>query len=133
MDKRATCSGLSRLMLIKQFVKPEKQMCKMGGCEWSVPRLWQLAKNLEVMEIPLIHLNIYNTFRSLTIRELAGHIVAVNNADLKYPIILDEDGEIMDGRHRIIKALITNKKTIKAVRFETNPPPCRIDEDDKNE
>jgi hypothetical protein len=56
------------------------------------------------------------------------HIKAVENADLKCPIILDEDGEIMDGRHRIMKALWKGKKTIKAVRFDVNPSPCREDE-----
>jgi len=55
------------------------------------------------------------------------HMRAVSNADLNYPIILDEDGEILDGRHRIMKALFLGKETIKAVRFEENPRPCSIE------
>jgi hypothetical protein len=58
------------------------------------------------------------------------HMKAVQAADLNFPIILDEDGEIMDGRHRIMKAFLEGKETIKAVRFDTNPDPCRIKEDD---
>jgi hypothetical protein len=50
---------------------------------------------------------------------------------LSHPIILDEDGVIMDGRHRVMKALLTEQKTIKVVRFDENPDPCRIDEDEK--
>jgi len=42
------------------------------------------------------------------------------------PIILDEDGELMDGRHRIMKALLIGLETVKAVRFDQNPPPCRV-------
>jgi len=81
------------------------------------------------MNIPLEHLNIYKTYNTMSLRELVGHMKSVNNADLKYPIILDEDGEVMDGRHRIMKALLTGKKTIKAVRFEENPKACRHDDD----
>jgi ParB-like chromosome segregation protein Spo0J len=57
------------------------------------------------------------------------HMHAVKNADLKYPIILDEDGEIMDGRHRIMKALYLGVESIKAVRFDANPSPCEITKD----
>ena len=59
-----------------------------------------------------------------------GHMKSVNSANLKYPIILDEDGEVMDGRHRIMKAMLENKKTIKAVRFNENPSPCKRDDSD---
>lgn len=78
------------------------------------------------MIIPLDHLNIYNLYEKLTLREMVSHMMAVNDADLSKPIILDEDGELMDGRHRIMKALLLGKKTIKAVRFEKNPYPCQI-------
>lgn len=56
------------------------------------------------------------------------HMAAINAADLSYPIILDEDGEIMDGRHRIMKAMLAGEKTIKAVRFDENPSPCKCDD-----
>ena len=81
------------------------------------------------MEIPLNHLNIYHKFNSITLREFVGHMMSVNNADLSFPIIMDEDGEVLDGRHRIMKALITGAETIKAVRFEENPSPCRVSDD----
>ena len=80
------------------------------------------------MNIPLDHLYIDYTYANIRLSELVGHMMSVNNADLKYPIILDEDGVIMDGRHRVMKALLEGKKTIKAVRFAENPSPCRIDD-----
>jgi len=104
------------------------QYAKLGKNMWSVQRLIDLTKDFPVMEIPLDHLNIYNTYEKLTLREMAMHIRVINNADLSFPIILDEDGEIMDGRHRIIKALLSGEKTIKAVRFDENPYPCKRDE-----
>ena len=47
----------------------------------------------------------------------------VLNTDLNYPIILNEEGFIMDGWHRVTKALLEGRETIKAVRFEKTPPP----------
>jgi disulfide oxidoreductase YuzD len=80
------------------------------------------------MEIPLMHLNMTDYYKSLNLREMCTHIEAILEADLSYPIILDEDGEILDGRHRVMKALIDREKTIKAVRFLENPSPCRVDD-----
>ncbi len=115
-------------MKIDNFVHSGKQMSKLGNHLWSVARLFELSKNLTVMNIPLDHLNIRYKYGGLSLREMIEHIKSVNNADLKYPIILDEDGEIMDGRHRLMKAILENRKTIKAVRFETNPTPCETTE-----
>ena len=115
-------------MKIKKWEKPENQFAQLGRHYWSVARLFELSKDLEVMEIPLEHLNIHNKYESLTLKDMVMHMNAVNDADLSSPIILDDEGEIMDGRHRIMKAMLIGAKTIKAVRFEENPAPCRIDE-----
>jgi hypothetical protein len=114
--------------MIKPFHNYKDQWSQLGRFHWSVPRLINLAKDLEVMEIPLKHLNFMHNYENLTLRELVGHMMSVQKADLQYPIILDEDGEIMDGRHRVMKALLEGKETIKAVRFEENPEPCKVDE-----
>lgn len=116
-------------MKIKKFCCSSEQMAQLGRHQWSVARLFILAKDLPVMVVPLDHLNVYYKYKDLTLRELVGHMKSVNDADLKYPIILDEDGEVMDGRHRIMKAMLENKKTIKAVRFEENPSPCKETDD----
>lgn len=115
-------------MKIKLFHNPEMQMSKLGNHHWSVSRLLELSKALPVMNIPLNHLNIYHKYGDLTLRDMVMHMKAVNDADLAYPIIMDEDGDIMDGRHRIMKALLMGVKTIKAVRFEENPTPCKVEE-----
>ena len=82
------------------------------------------------MSIPLSHLNVDYTYEELTLRELVMHIKAIEAADLDRPIILDEDGVVMDGRHRIMKAMLHGEKAIKAVRFDENPSPCELEEDD---
>jgi hypothetical protein len=111
---------------IKNFVGSAQQECKLGKHIWSVARLFELSRELEPFEIPLIHMNIYHNFGVINLREMVGHFKSITDADLNYPIILDEDGEIMDGRHRLMKALMEGKETIKAVRFSENPKPCRI-------
>ena len=98
----------------------------MGRNLWSVARLFELARELPVMQIPLDHLCVFYSYEHLTIREMVMHMQAVNDADLNKPIILDEDGELMDGRHRLMKAMLLGKKKIKAVRFDENPSPCRV-------
>ena len=78
------------------------------------------------MDVPLNHLNVYVVYEKLTLREMVMHMKAANDADLNLPIILDEDGELMDGRHRIMKAMLIGADSIKAVRFDENPSPCHV-------
>jgi len=115
-------------MKIPEFCKGDNQMSQLGRHHWNVARLFQLSKDLKVMDIPLDHLNVHNIYEKLTMRDMVMHMKAIQSADLKHPIILDEDGEIMDGRHRVMKAMLTGKETIKAVRFDTNPSPCKVDD-----
>lgn len=116
-------------MKIDKWASPGEQTCTLGRHEWSVARLIALSRDLPVMQIPLDHLNVYLKFNALTLREMAMHVAAINNADLRCPIILDEDGELLDGRHRLVKAMITGAACIPAVRFDVNPEPCKVKEE----
>ena len=113
-------------MKIDKWGSPSTQMCQIGRHHWSVPRLFELVREMPVMDILIDHLYIYYTYDKLTLREMVSHLKAVNEADLSFPIILDEDGDLMDGRHRIMKALLNGEKSIKAVRFNKNPTPCKV-------
>lgn len=116
------------MVKIEPFCNPDIQMSKLGGHHWAVSRLFELSKALPVMEIPLDHLNIYYKYENISLRDMVMHMKAAKESNLDYPIILDEDGDIMDGRHRLMKALLIGAETIKAVRFEKNPSPCRVDD-----
>lgn len=120
---------MSNAVVIEPFIECDKQVSRIGKCEWSVARLIQLSKGLDVFEIPMKHLNICQAYGDVNLRQIVEHMISVNNADLRYPIILDEDGAIMDGRHRIMKALLQGKESIKAVRFDVNPPEDRYHND----
>ena len=114
-------------MKIRPFISPHEQMCRIGKLHWSCARLFELSRDLPVMDIPLAHLNINYGYDDLNLRDMVMHMRSVLGADMEMPIILDENGDIMDGRHRVMRALLEDRETIKAVRFEENPSPCRID------
>ncbi len=116
----------------KKVIVPEwenytDQMCQMGCHHWSVARLIELSRDLEVEELPLRGISLFQKYNISSLQEMVKHFKAVQDADLQFPIILDEDGEIMDGRHWVMKALYLGEPTIKAVRFDANPRPCRVD------
>ena len=94
------------------------------GHVWTVARLIEHAKELDPFEIPLAAIYIgQNVFaESRTARAIAEHLKRVNETSLEYPIIMDPDGFIVDGWHRVIKSLVEGRETIKVVRFKKMPP-----------
>lgn len=85
---------------------------------YSVARLVDEAKNLEPFDVPLAALDLSDViWDDCNIYALAFHVKRCNEADLSKPIILDWNGAIADGRHRVIKAIVEGRKTIKAVRI----------------
>ena len=61
-----------------------------------------------------------------TPRSLADHMTLVQATDLNHPIILCSDGRLMDGMHRLVRALLEKRETILAVKFEKTPEPDYI-------
>ncbi len=97
---------------------------------WDVKRLADLAKNLPVKNIALEEIQDlddsgywYNENCPPTHKSVAEHAKLIQSADLHHPIILCAEGRVMDGMHRVCKALIEGHPTIKAVRFQTTPEP----------
>ena len=56
-------------------------------------------------------------------RSLVEHFGLITQADLTFPIILDAQGRLMDGMHRVCKAHIEGKLDILVKRFEVTPEP----------
>ena len=65
--------------------------------------------------------------KALTCRAIADHARLFEEADLNYPIIMCSRRRIMDGMHRVLKALNLGEKSIEAVVFERDPEPDYID------
>ena len=96
---------------------------------WENETLWRAAAQLEPFEIgieKIPELDFDCWFQGdpqPTLRNVAGHFKQMLEADPTYPIILNDDGHLMDGGHRLCKALAEGKTTILAVQFPTMPKP----------
>jgi hypothetical protein len=96
---------------------------------WDVDRLIELSRDLPVNDIEVASVWQLDSphWGQVTPRDLALHIRLVEEADLAYPIILSADGRVMDGMHRVVKALIQGRSKIPAVQFEMQPEPDFLD------
>ncbi len=99
---------------------------------WDVHRLVALSRHLPVLEVPLVAIAeldepFWGDGGPLTCREVAEHTQLIAETDLRHPIILSADGRVMDGMHRVCKALLEGRATIRAVRFAADPPPDHLD------
>jgi hypothetical protein len=112
-------------VLYEKWQSPALQTCTVSGRQYDIATVIYLAKALPVFDLKLegLYLN-YNlgVDDNSTLRDFATHCDAVANADLAFPIILCPDGVILDGRHRVVKALLAGAETIKAVQFTDYPP-----------
>jgi hypothetical protein len=107
-----------------------------GLLAWDVDRLIELAKGIEPSAVPLSEIKEIDEpywyrdgRRSPSCRDLVAHMQLVTATDLRYPIILSPDGRIMDGMHRVAKALLQGEPTIKATRLQMMPKPDFVDVD----
>jgi hypothetical protein len=95
---------------------------------WDIDRLIELSRDLPVRHIEVSSISQLDTAywsptQVLTVRQIAEHFRLVRDVDPSYPIILAADGRVMDGMHRVIRALIDGRTTIAAVQFEIQPEP----------
>ena len=95
-----------------------------GGKVWTVTNLVARAKDIETFDLPLaaIYAGVDVWTPTGSAYGMAFHMRRALDVDTSYPIILCEEGFIMDGWHRVLRALIDGKATIKAVRFPKTPP-----------
>jgi hypothetical protein len=57
------------------------------------------------------------------LRQIAEHFRLVRDVDPSHPIILAADGRVMDGMHRVVRALLEGRTAIAAVQFDVQPEP----------
>lgn len=101
------------------------------GSMYSVARLLDDCKDLPVFEVPLAALDLSSQpWDGDCMYMLAFHVKKCMEADLSFPILLDWNGGVADGRHRILKAIAKGKRTIKARRMTWKPVPDRKAADD---
>ena len=96
---------------------------------WDVRRLIRLSSSLPVRMIPLADLAEiddaywYNFGEKPTVRSVAEHAKLISEVDPSYAIILATSGRVMDGMHRVARALLHDELEIVAVQFDVDPTP----------
>lgn len=109
-----------------------------GFDAWDVEQLIEMSASFNVEDVSLAAIWEIDTIywfddrEQPTVRKVIEHFRLVQDVDMTYPIILGPDGRVMDGMHRVARALLEGRETIRAVRFEAVPEPdfrdCRPDE-----
>ena len=109
--------------LLPPFIKGEGGFTDEGK-HWDNSTLYKAAEGLEPFDIPVkgIYMG-YSPWGISNVQWFCHHMKRVLTADYKYPIILSPDGVIIDGWHRVAKAIIDEKDNIKAVRLIVMPEP----------
>lgn len=101
-----------------------------GVLIWDVDELVALSAMLPVVEVELSEIREldenywYQGEDSIpTCRSVCEHLRLINETDLDHPIILNADGSVMDGMHRVCKAFLLGAEKIKARKFIRMPEP----------
>lgn len=102
-----------------------------GLLAWDVDRLVQLTAGLPRKQVPLTQIRELDQPWSgdnegQTWRAMVQHITLMDEAELVYPIILSSSGAVMDGMHRVAKALRAGHAAITAVQFTHDPDPDHV-------
>lgn len=104
-----------------------------GLLAWDIDRLVELSAGFTPIDVPLSEIReLDEAFwfdaegDEPTCRRVALHAKLMNETDLDHPIILSQNRRVMDGMHRVCKALIEGSETIRAVRFEVDPEPDSV-------
>ena len=106
-----------------------------GYRAWDVDRLVARSKDFPRIEVALMNIpELDEAFPAdekgvVSWRNVVGHLALIEAADPSYPIILAANGDVMDGRHRIAKAVLAGKTTIAAVQFTNDPEPDYVNVD----
>jgi hypothetical protein len=94
---------------------------------WDVDRLIDASAGLAVAPVALAEIaevdGPYWGEVPPTPRWLAEHARLVADADPGFPIILSAEGRVMDGMHRVVRAMLDGRDELDAVRFSVTPPP----------
>ena len=110
----------------KQYhLRPSKR----GLLAWDVDRLVRLTAGSPVQDVPLKEIREFDEpfwfgdGTGATCRAVAEHARLIAATDLRHPIILSSEGRVMDGMHRVAKAWLEGRESVKAVRFTSDPEP----------
>ncbi len=102
-----------------------------GLLAWDVDRLVRLSSTLSTKRVRLRDIREIDEAwagdagRPMW-RELIEHVRLIQDADLSFPVILSATGAVMDGMHRVAKAVLRGDSEITAVQFHEDPEPDHV-------
>lgn len=100
----------------------ENQIIYYEGYDYPISGLILASKDFKVIELEIAYIYQNDSITpDNSMFEFARHMKLVMNADLDFPIMLSPVNSIIDGRHRLVKAIYKGIKTIKTVKFDTMP------------
>jgi hypothetical protein len=101
-----------------------------GFDAWDVDRLIELGRALPVEQVAVNSISEIDTAywfdgsaEVATVRKVVEHCQLITDVDMAYPIILGYDGRVVDGMHRVARALLEGKRELHAVRFSAPVEP----------
>lgn len=97
-----------------------------GEDRWDACKLYQFAKDkgYNTFDMPIAGINLASKpWTVTTFIDFLEHAKRINKCTFNNPILLDDEGYICDGWHRLAKAILDGHKYIKAIRLETMPEP----------
>jgi hypothetical protein len=100
----------------------------LGDRGWYIETIWQAALGVPVTEVPIdtireIDEDCWFQGQPVTVRAVIDHARRIEGADLSMPIILASDGQVLDGMHRIAKAVLIGRTSVTAQRLAADPNP----------
>ena len=113
----------------------EESKYERSGKFWMATTLQNECKKqgLEPFEYPLAAYNLSDKYFALNcMDDFIWQMRRTLDADyVKYPIILDDLGQVADGNHRIAHAILDGKKSILAYRLINMPAPDYVETNNK--
>jgi len=77
---------------------------------------WTYKSRKTKLDLNIYNLGSYN-FECPNLFEFIVHYKLTQNSNLKYPVIINKIWQVIDGRHRVCKAIIEWKKEIDAIQL----------------
>nr|BAR33230.1 hypothetical protein [uncultured Mediterranean phage uvMED] len=102
-----------------------------GNLFWHVTTLISAAEEQKCTRFKhnLASCHFHDYKQSMNPLDMARRFIRIRDADLDYPIILCPYGEILDGGHRVARALVEGKIWLWAYRLKAMPKPDRDESD----
>lgn len=117
---------------------PARRFFSDGESIWYVETLWSAAASCPEFEMPVDQITGLDEVawfndawgKRPTCRAVIDHCRRINEADLRHPIILAPAGPlnacVLDGMHRIGKAMLAGQTTVRAVQLLAMPTPDEL-------